>query len=218
VTDPNLTPEQKAAAEKEAADKAAADKVQAEKEAKEKADREAREKEFKPVNSQDEFDRMVQDRLRREREQVERETRESAEKEIREKIDRERKEEEAKKQGDFKALYEQSQKDIEELRKSIDTLKTERETETLAQIRTRIAEKVGIPAEMADRLMGKDEKEIEEDAKKVAKLVIAKPKGPDNEGGKPNRRTGPGNRSGVTHRFGAQTRVVKFPEKVPAKE
>lgn len=87
-----------------------------------------------------------------------------------------------KEQGDFKALYEESEK------KRL-AAEAERDEANLATLRRTIGEKHGLSAKVSSRLTGKTEKEIEADAKEMAAELGVKPgesgtrKSPDTEGG-----------------------------------
>lgn len=111
---------------------------------------------FTPITSQDELDRIFARRLERLRRSIENDVRESVEQQAR--LD------EAKKQGDYKTLYEAEKEKREALERDI----ADRERADKKRV---IATKHGLPAEMASRLTGETDEELEADAKALAKLV-----------------------------------------------
>ena len=115
--------------------------------------------EFTPIETQEQFDKMIASRLER------------AENKIRaEYSDYEAiKESNAKLTADFEALKAEndgSKATIAELNKKISGLET-------SQLRTRIGLEHNIPLEMISRLAGTTEKEIKADAESMAKFVTS---------------------------------------------
>ena len=115
--------------------------------------------EFTPIETQEQFDKMIASRLER------------AENKIRaEYSDYEAiKEANAKLTADFEALKAEndgSKATIAELNKKISGLET-------SQLRTRIGLEHNIPLEMISRLAGTTEKEIKADAESMAKFVTS---------------------------------------------
>ncbi len=135
---------------------------------------------FTPINTQEEFDAAIGDRLKRERETV------------------------SKKYGD----YEDLKKRVADQEAQISTLTKERDDnakkyagydKSLSELQTqvkahetnsvkmRIARETGLPAELAERLSGKDEADMRADAESLAKLIrsqnVAPVYRPGGEGG-----------------------------------
>jgi hypothetical protein len=82
----------------------------------------------------------------------------------------------AKEEGRYKELLEAREKELAEIQKQI----TDRD---LKDKRTALARKHSLPDEIADRLVGETDDEIEEDAKRLARL-FAKTDGVDTDSGK----------------------------------
>jgi hypothetical protein len=126
---------------------------------------------FKAITSQEEFDAALKDRLARHEKAIAKTLTEQIKKQLKDEADAA----EATKQGDFKKLYEA------ELKKREDAEK-ERDAERLIAMRSRIAAKHKLAQELADRLSGTTEEEIEADAKALAKIVGPR-QAPDTEAG-----------------------------------
>lgn len=151
--------------------------------------------EEKPVTfkTQAELDKLIEDRLKRDRAKAKKEL----EDEIRTKIADEAKEEEAKEQGNYKELLEKEQKKAERYEAKIKELEEGQKAEALAKVRTDVATKYGIPAALAERLLGETEAEIEADAKKVAKEAnFQSSENGDTEARKGRKRSTPGGEEG----------------------
>ena len=93
-----------------------------------------------------------------------------------EKTQREAQEATAKEEGRFKELLEQREAELGELKKSL-------EERDLNDKRTAAARKHNLPDEISARLVGTSDEEIEEDAKRLAKL-FARTDGLDTDSGK----------------------------------
>jgi uncharacterized protein (DUF885 family) len=93
----------------------------------------------------------------------------------------------AKDAGNYKELADKYEAEIE-------TLREELESRDRQSLRERIAVKHKLPADLAIRLRGETEAELEDDAKTLAKLVTARP-APDTEAGSGRKGTsGPSDR------------------------
>lgn len=112
--------------------------------------------------SQADVERIVTERLERERKAAE-------SKALKAREDAERKA--AEEQGKFKELYEQLQTRLEE------TERAKRDLE-LGQLKRAAADKVGLPAALAERLRGETADELERDAKEVL-AALPKPGAPN---------------------------------------
>lgn len=76
-----------------------------------------------------------------------------------------------KEQGKFKDLYEKEVTKRETAERERDTARTELASEKLTNLRSTVAAKHKIPADMADRLRGTDEASLEADAAILAKSI-----------------------------------------------
>lgn len=90
----------------------------------------------------------------------------AAEKEVR---DKERKV--AEEQGQFKPLYEKALSDLETIKVQLSEAQAMAESAKLDAVRMKVAAEVGLPPQMAVRLIGKDEEEIKADAEQVKALM-----------------------------------------------
>lgn len=131
---------------------------------------------FKAITSQADLDRIIGNRLTRERD--------SLRKTLKEELDADIRAEEAKKQGDFKKLYE----DLDERYKALESSLAERD---LNDLKRTIATDEGLPADLALRLQGDDEDALRTDAKALAKHLKAKDPGDTDAGD----RTKPGQKN-----------------------
>jgi hypothetical protein len=114
--------------------------------------------EFKAIETQEEFDKAIQARISRERETVK--------KELLEEISGLKKaEEELKKQVEG-LVQEKEEKDriLEDYKNKISGYESR-------ALQAKIAREVGLPYEMAERIRGKDEKTMKEDAEKLVELI-----------------------------------------------
>lgn len=122
--------------------------------------------------TQADIDRAIAQRLeeekRREKSRTERARAEAAE-------------EAAKKNGEWEKVAEARQTRISELESEIESLKAAKAEAELATVRERVAAKHKLPPALAARLRGKDESELEADARELAKLVVVK--APNTEAG-----------------------------------
>lgn len=89
---------------------------------------------------------------------------------------READEAKAKEEGRFRELLEERERELADIRKQL-------EERDLNDKRTAIARKHNLPDEIAARLVGTTDEDIENDAKRLAKL-FAREDGPDTDGGK----------------------------------
>lgn len=114
--------------------------------------------EFKAIETQEEFDKAIQARISRERETVK--------KELLEEISGLKKaEEELKKQVEG-LVQEKEEKDriLEDYKNKISGYESR-------ALQAKIAREVGLPYEMAERIRGKDEKTMKEDAEKLVEFI-----------------------------------------------
>jgi hypothetical protein len=114
----------------------------------------------------------------------EREARATAESALkkRERADREAETARAIKAGEWEAVAKAKDAEIGDLTTRIAELEGQIETSRLETVRERVASKHRLPTELAELLRGKDEAELTEHAKRLAKLV-ASPKAPDTQVG-----------------------------------
>lgn len=124
---------------------------------------------FEPITTQEAFDAAIQERINREKEKYE---------------DYEELKEKAGKYDVAKKERDEFETTIEELNKAIDgdeknpgykkqvsDLTGEIEGYKVREMKVRIARKNGIPSELAERLTGKDEEELEKDAEAMSKIL-----------------------------------------------
>lgn len=76
-----------------------------------------------------------------------------------------------KEQGEHKVLAEQLQKTVDDLKAQITQRDQEIAQRTLESLRVRIAAKYGLPQELAARLVGQTEEELDADAQTLKKLT-----------------------------------------------
>ena len=126
--------------------------------------------EFTPItfNSQEEYDNAFKERIAREQKKYESYTSPDALKEIESKYQKQIEElaASAKSQED---KYKNFDEQLAEANKKIAQYESD-------SAKTRIAIKHGIPIELAGKISGSTEKEMEEDAKKIASFVSSSPK------------------------------------------
>jgi hypothetical protein len=113
------------------------------------------------AEQQAELDRILRDRLTRARKQWEADA-EDAEKKAREEAEAQR----LKEQEQYKELAEKREQELKDL-------KSQLAVEQHQRLQFQIAQDVGLPPEMADRIQGEDEAAMREDAKSLAKFVAA---------------------------------------------
>lgn len=127
--------------------------------------------EFKPIETQEQFDAMVQDRVDR--------ARKSAAKEY---------EAQLKDLAQLKESITAKETEIGDLKAKITDLETIKQTNDesyksmqkelsqakLGALKQRVAIEMGIPIEMAERLAGEDEESVKKDAEKIKGLMGAK--------------------------------------------
>lgn len=112
--------------------------------------------------TQKDLDRIVGERLQREKAQAEK-----AAQKVREEAERKA----AEQQGEYQKLYETAQAKLAAAESEAHELR-------LGQLRRAAADKVGLPAALADRLRGENEAELEADAKAVF-AALPKPAAPN---------------------------------------
>lgn len=118
---------------------------------------------FKPIETQEELDRIIQDRLNRQKEKFsDYDDMKNRNTELEGEV------------TDLKRVIEESTSQIESHDKIVDTLNKKIESYEIANLRTKIAIQNGIPIDLADRLIGEDEKTIKEDAERLASMVSKK--------------------------------------------
>lgn len=127
---------------------------------------------FTPITTQEEFDARLQDRLQRHRNSIEKELSEKYSKEFSD-------------YDELKKLADNSKAQIEDLNKQIENLsnsKSDYESQIkglkqtvnsfeLEKTKTEIALKKGLPYDLAQRLVGENEKELREDAERLSELI-----------------------------------------------
>lgn len=128
--------------------------------------------EFKPITSQEDFDAALAARLARHENKL----RKSLTEEVKAQLKADADAEAATKQGDFETLYKAEVTKREQAER-------ERDSERKAALRSRIAAKHSLPDELADVLKGDSEDELEDHAKRLAKVVKTK-SAPDTEVGR----------------------------------
>ena len=114
-----------------------------------------------PTFTQADMDRVVEKRLKEEGERIARQ--------VREDIEREATEAEAKKQGDFKKLY-------EALETKYQTLEADLKRRDREDLLRKVAREVGLPETATVRLIGETEEELTKDAKELKKQLAASTK------------------------------------------
>lgn len=115
----------------------------------------------------------------------------NAEKSTKKSLEEAKRKKDLEEQGNYKALW-------EEEKTRADRLEAENKIAGLSGTRLRIGQKLGLSATVSERLVGNDEKEIEEDAKKIAKELGITERKP----GKPAVSTDAGQGSRVRQRSG----------------
>lgn len=122
---------------------------------------------FKAPKNQDELDAMIRRRLAK--------AKTDAETAARATWDQEQKQKEAKDKDDVRALLTLAEEKIQKLEED---LKTER----FGSVRSRVAAKHKLPEDLAERLRGETEEELEADAKRLAKYAVSRGDGAEEEG------------------------------------
>lgn len=132
---------------------------------------------FTPINTQEEFDKIIGERLRRERDTVTK----SFEQKMAEK-DTENSKLKADVEAVNKRLEEANQKiaGIPDLEKKVKAYE-------VASVKSKVARETGIPYELAERLSGETEEDIRKDAEGLRKVIGAQqPKAPSAGGERSN--------------------------------
>jgi DNA-binding transcriptional regulator GbsR (MarR family) len=111
---------------------------------------------FKPITSQEDFDAMIADRLDRARKNIKSEV----VKQLAEEADAEA----AKKNGDYKKLYEAE-------KAKVDKYEAEAKERDAKDLRAKIAKDVGLPEDAIHRLQGETEDDLTKDAKNLLKML-----------------------------------------------
>ena len=120
--------------------------------------------EFKVINTQEEFDAAIAERLKRQKESIE--SKYSDYDSLREENLN------LKTQlGEVNHALESSKKEIEGFNDQLNELTGKVSQYEMAQMKTTIALKNGIPYDLADRLNGTDEAALTEDAKRLASFI-----------------------------------------------
>lgn len=163
------------------------------------------ERAFEPITSQEELDRRISGRLSRQEQTLRKTIRDEITKELRAEAEQRATTEE----GEFKTLYETSLADIAALREQLAAKEGEIKSRDRAALVERIAKRHNLPAEMAGRLQGETEDELNADAKALAR-VVGKAPPVETEGGRgrnqPKRTRTPQN----MHQYGANLPIVAF--------
>lgn len=120
--------------------------------------------EFKVINTQEEFDAAIAERLKRQKESIE--SKYSDYDSLREENLN------LKTQlGEVNHALESSKKEVEGFNDQLNELTGKVSQYEMAQMKTTIALKNGIPYDLADRLNGTDEAALTEDAKRLASFI-----------------------------------------------
>lgn len=120
--------------------------------------------EFKVINTQEEFDAAIAERLKRQKESIE--SKYSDYDSLREENLN------LKNQlGEVNHALESSKKEVEGFNDQLNELTGKVSQYEMAQMKTTIALKNGIPYDLADRLNGTDEAALTEDAKRLASFI-----------------------------------------------
>lgn len=141
---------------------------------------------FKPITSQEDLDAIVIKRLKRQ----EKNLREEITQEIQDALEADARKKAAEEQGDYKKLFEDSQAEVEKLKKKIETMESEVKQKTIDELRKEVIDEFSLPKDLADRLRGETKEELVADAKKLSEIVGPR-EAPDIDTGKTN---GDGNR------------------------
>lgn len=155
---------------------------------------------FKPITTQEDLDAVLTKRLARQA----RTLRDEIAKELKDEAEAEAAKKAAEEQGDFKKLYEESQAEIEKLKKKIEEHDAEVKQQTLDELRQAVIDEFQLPKDLADRLHGETKEELRADAKKLAEVIVPR-EAPDIDTGKTG---GDGNR----RKPSADKEAVKKPE------
>jgi septal ring factor EnvC (AmiA/AmiB activator) len=120
--------------------------------------------EFKPITTQEEFDKAIQERLNRQKETIEKQYADYAEIKA-------RNQELETEVGTLKAALAESNEKAGKYDKDISELNAKIAGYETANLKTKIALELGIPYNLAGRLVGDDEKAIRADAESLSKLI-----------------------------------------------
>ncbi|MEG0906573.1 MAG: hypothetical protein RSA49_05185 [Anaerovoracaceae bacterium] len=145
---------------------------------------------FTPINTQEEFDAAISDRLKQERETIAKNYSDYDTMKVRlENIEKDN--------GSLKAKIEENDKKIKGYEEEKISLTTKLQGYETNSVKMRIAQEVGLPIGLADRLSGDNEEAIRSDAEGMLKMVGGKtenmpPPPPlnDPEGGKSDGKEG----------------------------
>lgn len=120
--------------------------------------------EFKAITTQEEFDKAIQDRLNRQKESIEKQYADYAEiKQRNIALETE--------VGTLKTTLSEANKNTEGHNKILAELNAKVAGYETANLKTKIALELGIPYNLAGRLVGDDEKAIRADAESLSKLI-----------------------------------------------
>ena len=117
--------------------------------------------EFQAITTQEELNRIVEGRLERERAKYANYEAYKADSEAYAAI----------KGKDYEGQIKGLSDDLAKARGDLGTMTKRAETAERSLLRSRVAREAGLPAELADRLAGEDEKAMKADAEALAKLV-----------------------------------------------
>ena len=117
--------------------------------------------EFQAITTQEELNRIVEGRLERERAKYAKFDEYKADSEAYAAI----------KGKDYEGQIKGLSDDLAKARGDLGTMTKRAETAERSLLRSRVAREAGLPAELADRLAGEDEKTLKADAEALAKLV-----------------------------------------------
>lgn len=120
---------------------------------------------FTPITTQEELNRIVEERLKRERAKYERFDEYKADSEAFA----------AFKGKDYEGRIKALEGDLAKKSGDLDNMTQRAKTAERSLLRSKVAREEGLPAELADRLTGEDEKALREDAKALSKFVGAQP-------------------------------------------
>ncbi|MFS8161457.1 DUF4355 domain-containing protein [Lacticaseibacillus rhamnosus] len=121
--------------------------------------------EFTPITSQDELDKIIAARLSRQKESIQ--------SQLSGELDKlkARNEELATENGTLKTAAEKAKEAAANTQKTLADLNSKVSSYEKSNLRTKIALKNGLPYDLADRLVGDDEKSMQADAERLASFV-----------------------------------------------
>ncbi|MBQ7146015.1 MAG: DUF4355 domain-containing protein [Lachnospiraceae bacterium] len=119
--------------------------------------------EFKPITTQEEFDAAIKTRLARERATVEKQYADYED----------LKAQVAKSKADRQSAEDKWEERLTALQKTVEEANGKIKTYEISALKNRIAQEVGLPAELTDRISGETEEELKKDAKALKSVFSA---------------------------------------------